>query len=318
MNSAGNIRLPPTYFGMKPITIESIPVNRVCHPFPKVVIFEIVCGCNLSCIMCPQPKLTRAKGIMDLNLYRRLTQEVAAHDPETEVWATIMGEVFLHKNRVFDYLTFAKKEAKLKKVYLNSNLVLFREEWMEQLAESGLDKITVGLDATTEATYDKVRVGGDFRAVENNIHALLKAKAAGHLPNLEIVLQFIVQDENQHEEESFKKKWAGSGATIKIRQKLGWGLGVKADNLAIPTERRTIPCPWLMRTMSIHWTGQVAQCDAEWNGDRYVGDLNRQTIEEIWLGELLAKRKRHLAQDFDFEPCRNCKDWQCGRAEFYN
>lgn len=302
---------------MKPVVIESIPVNRVLHPFPKVVIFEIVCGCNLSCIMCPQPKMTRKKGLMDLQLYKRLTKEVAQHDAETEVWATIMGEVFVHGDRIFDYLHFAKHEAGLKKLYLNSNLVLFREEWIGRLAESGLDKITVGLDAATESTYNQVRVGGDFQAVERNILSLLDAKSRGLLPKLEIILQFIVQDENQHEEQLFKQKWSGRGVTVKIRQKLGWGTGVPAENLAIPNHERTVPCPWLMRTMSIHWTGQVAQCDAEWNGDRYVGDLNRQTIKEVWMDQLLAKRTRHLANDFDFEPCRNCKDWQCGRAEIY-
>jgi len=303
---------------MKPVNIESIPVNRVLHPFPKVIIFEIVCGCNLSCIMCPQPKMTRPKGLMELELYQRLTKEIAEKDPETEVWATIMGEVFVRKDLVFDYLRFAKQEAHLKKVYLNSNLVLFREEWTDRLEESGLDKITVGLDAATEPTYNKIRVGGDFRTVEKNIHTLLEAKSLGRLQKLEIILQFIVQDENQHEEEMFKRKWTGRGVTIKVRQKLGWGLGVEAENLAIPSRDRTIPCPWLMRTMSIHWTGHVAQCDAEWNGDRYVGDLNKQTIQEVWLGQLLAKRERHLANDFDFDPCRDCKDWQCGRAEFYH
>lgn len=303
---------------MNPVGIQSIPINRVLHPFPKVVIFEIVCGCNLSCIMCPQPKLTRPKGLMDLKLYQKLTREIAAHDPNTEVWATIMGEVFVHNDVVFDYLRFAKRQAGLKKVYLNSNLVLFRAEWIDQLEESGLDKITVGLDAATEPTYNQIRVGGDFQAVENNVEALLAAKAQGRLPNLEIILQFIVQDENQHEEERFKRKWTGRGVTLKIRQKLGWGLGVEAHNLTIPRNERKVPCPWLMRTMSIHWTGHVAQCDAEWNGDRYVGDLNKQTIEAVWLDQLLIKRQQHLANDFDFEPCRDCRDWQCGRAEFYH
>jgi radical SAM protein with 4Fe4S-binding SPASM domain len=72
-----------------------------------------------------------------------------------------------------------------------------------------------------------------------------------------------------------------------------------------------------MRTMSIHWTGQVAQCDAEWNGERYVGDLNKQTIREVWMDQLLQKRQRHLRNDFDMQPCRDCKDWQCGLSEIY-
>lgn len=304
---------------MRPVTIESIPVNRTLHPFPQVVIFEIVAGCNLSCIMCPQPKMTRAKGVMNLELYQRLVREVAENNRDTEVWATIMGEVFVHKDIVFDYLHYAKKVANLNKVYLNSNLVLFREEYIDRMEASGLDKLTVGLDAATAETYDQIRVGGDFNQVERNIHALLRAKAEGRLKNLEIILQFIVQDQNTHEEEMFKQKWAGSGVTLKMRQKLGWGLGVTAENLCLPDNSRTIPCPWLMRTMSIHWTGKVAQCDAEWNGDRYVGDLNRQTIKQVWLDEsvLLRKRQRHLSNDFDFDPCRDCKDWQCGRAEFF-
>lgn len=303
---------------MKPVRIETIPVNRQLHPFPKVVIVEIVCGCNLRCVMCPEPRLTRPKGVMSLDLYKKVVSEIGATDPDTEVWATIMGEVFVHKHRVFDYLRFAKRDAKLNKVFLNSNLVLFREEYIDQLAECGLDKLTVGLDAATEETYCRIRVGGDFAKVERNIDAILSAKSRGRLPNLDLTLQFIVQDLNEHEEELFKQKWSGRGADLKIRQKLGWGTAVDAPNLDISADDRHIPCPWLMRTMSVHWTGKVAQCDAEWNGERYVGDLNVQTIKEVWMGELLVTRQRHLDNDFAFEPCRDCHDWQCGRAEIFH
>ncbi|MFN7923656.1 MAG: radical SAM/SPASM domain-containing protein [Bryobacteraceae bacterium] len=302
---------------MRQASVEAIPVNRTLLPFPKVIIFEIVGGCNLRCIMCPHSQLTRPKGLMSLDLYKRLIDEIASHDRfQTEVWATIMGEVFVHGHAVFDYLDYAK-QAGLQKIYLNSNMVRFEESMLDRLERCGLNKLTVGIDAATRETYDKIRVGGDFDRVEHNIRFLLDAKRQGRLPELELVLQFIVQDFNEHEEEAFKAKWMGQGATLKIRPRLGWGTGVPAPNLCLPDEVRTMPCPWLMRTMSIHWTGHVAQCDAEWNGERYVGDLNRQTIEEVWLGELLGKRQRHLNLDFSQEPCRDCKDWQCGLSEVY-
>ena len=301
---------------MREVTIESVPVNRTLYPFPKVIIFEIVAGCNLSCIMCPQPFMTRPRGLMDLDLYKKCVDQIAATDPDTEVWATIMGEVLVYGDRVFDYMEYAK-DAGLRKVYLNSNMVLFEEEMIPRLERSRLDKLTIGFDAATKETYDKIRVGGDFATVEENINLLLDAKKRGRLPDLELILQFILQDENQHEEELFKQKWLGRGVTLKIRHRLGWGTGVPAANLSLPAEARTMPCPWLMRTMSVHWTGEVAQCDAEWNGNRYVGDLNRQTIEEVWLGELLRTRQRHLNLDFELEPCRECKDWQCGLSEVY-
>jgi pyruvate-formate lyase-activating enzyme len=299
---------------MREVSIESVPINRTLHPFPKVVIFEIAAGCNLRCIMCPEKDMTRPWEMMNLDLYKRLVDEIRDHDRDTEVWAPIMGEVFVYKDRVFDYIDYAKKIG-LNKVYLNTNLVLFRESMLDRLEASGLDRLTVGVDAATAETYKKIRVGGNFRKLEKNIHFLLNAKAGGRLRNLDIILQFIVQAENQHEEEMFKQKWIGSEATIKIRHRLGWGNAVTADALTIPNTSRTVPCPWLMRTMSIHSSGKVAQCDADWNGEHYFGDLTKQTIEQVWLGALLGLRKRHLSNDFDFAPCNDCRDWQCGLSE---
>ncbi len=305
---------------MRAVRLESVPVNRELHRFPRVVILELVAGCNLACVMCPEKMMTRPKGIMNMALYRRLIDEIAAADPNTEIWAPIMGEVFMYRDRVFDYIGYAKAKG-LMNVNLNTNLVLFQSGWIERLAESGLDRMVIGMDAATEDTYRKIRVDANprrtanFLRVEENIQALLAARADARLPNLEIVLQFIVQKENAHEEEAFRRRWEGSGLVLKIRHKLGWGAAVPSEALDLSPEERVMPCPWLMRTMSVHWTGQVAQCDAMWSGREYVGDLNHETIREVWLGELLYRRERHLQCDFDFEPCRSCNDWQCGRAE---
>jgi pyruvate-formate lyase-activating enzyme len=299
---------------MREVTIETVPVNKSLLPFPEVVIFEIVAGCNLRCIMCPEKDMTRPWGLMDLGLYKRLVDEISRTNPDTEVWAPIMGEVFVHKDRVFDYIDYAKS-AGLRNINLNTNLLLFKEGMLGRLGSSGLKRLTVGVDAVTSATYGKIRVNGNFRRLEKNIRLLLDAKALGRLPGLEIVLQFIVQKENEHEEGLFRKKWIDSGATLKIRHRLGWGNAVEAAALTIPNSERNVPCPWLMRTMSIHSSGMVAQCDADWNGINYLGDLNRQGIQEVWLDRLLSLRKRHLDNDFAFSPCSTCRDWQCGLSE---
>jgi len=301
---------------MRTITIKDIPVNRELHTFPQVVIFEIVAGCNLQCIICPSKKMTRPKGVMEFNLYKHLIDEIKENNKNIELWTPLMGEVFLYKDIIFKYINYAK-QAGLKKVFLNTNFILFDTNWIKQLDESGLDRLIISVDAATEEVYKKIRVGGNFNKLESNIHSLLEAKSKGKLQNLEIVLQFIVQDENQHEEEFFKKKWSGKGLTLKIRQKLGWGLSIHAENLNIPDKERNVPCPWLMRTMTIHWTGQVAQCDAAWNGDFYMGDVTKQTIKEVWLDKLLKRREKHLRNEFDFYPCNKCKDWQCARADIY-
>jgi radical SAM protein with 4Fe4S-binding SPASM domain len=298
---------------MLPVSVERVPVNRE-HGFPRAVVVEVVAGCNLRCVMCPQSRLPRPRGVMDLGLFGRLADEIAAADPDTHVWAPLMGEVFTHGDLVFDYVDRARA-AGCRRLHLNTNLAAFREESIARLVSSPPDTLVVGLDAATRATYDRIRVGGDFERVERNVEALLAARRSGALRRTEIVLQFIVQEHNAHEEEAFRARWRGRGATLKFRHRLGWGTAVTAPALDIPQERRTMPCPWLMRTMSVHWTGEVAQCDAMWDGREYVGDLRRQSIRDVWNGRLGAMRRRHLANDFDFDPCRTCRDWQCGTSE---
>lgn len=302
---------------MRPSGFDRIRSTLKHYTYPKVVIIETVNRCNLNCIMCPQDKLDRPIGAMPEHLYRKIIDDVALHAPaETQVWLAIMGEVLLLKDKAIEYIRYAV-DSGIAEVNLNTNLVQADEATCEALVDARVSKIIVGMDAATAPTYAKVRVGGDFDRLLRNIDLLLKFKEARGVDTPEIILQFIVLEENEHEVEAFKAMFEGRKVRLKIRPKLGWGNdGVEAPDLAIEGNRRDYPCPWLNRTMSIHVTGQVAQCDAAWNGRYYFGDIHSQSIAEIWNGKLRELRQRHWENDFDFLPCRDCNDWQCGMAEW--
>jgi hypothetical protein len=130
------------------------------------------------------------------------------------------------------------------------------------------------------------------------------------------VTQFIVMDENEHEADDFKTKWLDRGAVVKMRLKLGWGLGVATTDIRRDDVER-FPCPWLLRTMSIQWNGKVNQCDGDYEGRYSPGDLGSQSLYHIWKGELASRRERHWAGDFSHDLCRDCYDWSGGRAQLY-
>ena len=285
------------------------------YSYPQVVVVETINRCNLNCVMCPQSELTRPVGEMREALFRKIVDDIAAYSPDqTELWLAIMGEVLLLGERALDYIQYAVASG-IRSVNLNTNLMPADDAMCRRLVRTGLSKIIVGVDAATRETYARIRRGGDFDRLGRNIASLLDEAAALGTGRPEIVLQYIVQDGNRDEVQAFIDRYRGSGAILKIRQRLGWGTGVEAPDLDLPAESRDYPCPWLNRSISVHVTGQVAQCDAAWNGIWYHGDLNYQTITEAWNGPLLRLRERHWALDFSFEPCKDCRDWQCGRAE---
>jgi len=301
---------------MKKPDLEKVRKTLKQTDFPLLVIVEIVAGCNLACIMCPQKTMKRAKGIMDIKLFEKICKEIAHKGPETQLWMTIMGEVFTLGQRAIDYIITAR-ELGVPQIIINTNGVLLNKKLIDKLLKAQPDKIYFGIDAATKKTYDKIRIGGDFKKVQANVLYLIKRKKELKLEKPEIYAQFIVMDENRHEEKAFKKYWLNKGVIIKIRQKLGWGKGVEAKNLSLPQSSRNIPCPWLVRTVSIHWTGDVAACDGDYEGNYYAGNIKHQPIQKIWLGELKKRRDRHLRGDFSFPTCLECNDWQCGLSEFY-
>ena len=287
--------------------------------FPKDIIVEATGHCNLRCIMCPYPGLNRPKGEMSPELFRKIVDEVAAASPESRLWLAIMGEPLLMGERLLPMITYAKAKG-LSEVVLNTNATFMDTDLAPSLIRSGLDRIILSLDAITRPTYDQVRVGGDFDRVMRNIRDFIAIRRSLESSKPELVAQFIVMDENEHETEPFKAYWLSQGVTVKIRPKLGWGKGVPAANLEAMRKEvgRDFACSWLTRTVSIHWDGTIAQCDADHEGVHSPGDIRSQSIKEVWDGELARRRQRHWNQDFDFDPCKDCNDWLAGRSYFFH
>ena len=301
---------------MKKPNLEAVKKTLKHNPFPIDIVVETIAYCNLRSIMCPQPALKRQRGEMPLEVYRKIIDEVAKESPSSNLWLALMGESLLVGHKLAEMIAYAKQKG-IQKVHLNTNARFMDGKMAEKLIASGVDEIIVGLDAFTKETYDRVRVGGDFNETVKNIEHLLKIKKERRLEKPVVIMQLIVMEENEREEEQFKRYWLGKGAVVKIRPKLGWGAGVEAKNLNLPESERNFPCPWLNRTVSIHWSGRLAQCDADYEGSYSPGDIKTQTIRDIWEGELAARRDRHWKGDFTHDLCKNCKDWQAGRSEFY-
>lgn len=288
-------------------------VGLVRLAFPAEIAIETHAHCNFACIICPYPVLQRAKGRMQPELFHKIVDEVAKESPQTRLWLAIMGEPLMDK-RLISFLRYARDRG-AHRVHLNTNGTLLEGQLAEDILESGVESIYVAIDASTEDTFNKVRPGGDFKRIQRNLENFLKLRAQYSGKKPEVVAQFIVMNENESEIDEFNDYWLEQGAAVKLRLRQGWGTDISAPDLQKLNIER-IPCPWLIRTMNIHWTGNVTQCDPDYEEKYSAGDINRQPIKEVWNGELAKRRERHWAGDFQHPLCRNCQDWAAGRAEF--
>ncbi len=293
--------------------------NRISEAvrFPEVILIDNCNACNLRCSMCDHRNMKRYRRIqiMEMGLYKRLIDEIAAENPGARVWEIFFGEPFICRDMP-KRVRYAKEKG-LKDVVLNSNGVLMTRERAKAIIQAGLDTMYVGIDAATEGTYNKIRVGGKFsRAVENVLQYrdLLVRYGNGQQ---KLFVQFVVSDINESEVKDFERFWIEKGVNVKIRPKVSWAGLVDATNLQENDQVARKPCYWLMQTINICADGQVAFCSVDVHCRVKCGNVNSQSIKEVWQGKLKEYRRMHREGKFDHLPqmCRGCSDWQSAYAE---
>lgn len=281
------------------------------YAFPPQVIIETTAACNLACVHCGHGSMVRAKGHMPMALYRKIIDEIADSEPNTEVWPTFYGEAFLLDYRLFYMLRYAKRRG-LTNLVLNTNGTRMTEEVAEWVLDSGLGVIMFSLDGFTTSTFESIRRGASRDEVFANVERLLAMKVRRGLTTPRVEVQFSMMDANEHEVKAFTSYWLSRGADVKVREKLTWAGHTTATNLHAGLQR--IACPWAVRTCAIHWNGDVVACAVDYEGQFVAGNVSSESIGSIWRGAHRRLEVLHLRHDFDMlpEPCRKCLDWQVG------
>ena len=67
------------------------------------------------------------------------------------------------------------------------------------------------------------------------------------------------------------------------------------------------PCHYPFYKMFVDWDGEIIFCSNDWGKERKVGNLVKQSLKDIWLGEDLSKiRKKLIVGDRSESPCSKC------------
>lgn len=279
--------------------------------FPPQVLMDTVSHCNLDCLMCARQYKPREWGWMDEKLAYKIIDEIADTSPDTRIWFCYFGEPLVAKNKrngLFERIEYAKKRG-VKNTTINSNANLMDEKCVDKMLKSGLDEIYIGLDAASPEIYSQIRRGGDYNTVIKNIDYLLKRQEETGNKKPKLIVQFGVYDENEHEVEAFEKYWQDRGIQTFVRPKLTW-TGYIEDR--IKTKEKRWPCSWFFDSINIIETGEVPYCVCDWANRKPLGDINKESIKDVWQKKvrifhiLQAQEKWDQLPDF----CQKCMDWQ--------
>ena len=210
------------------------------HDFPPQLVVESTARCNFRCRHCHHHELRRKQGTMSDQLWTKIITEVAACNPDTEIWPTFYGEALLLGKKIYRRIRQAR-DLGLTNLVLNSNGSFCRDGNNEEILTCGLRRFILSLDGFTPETFERIRFTrdphGKHAPVYAGVRALLERKRELDTEGVAtptIICQFSHMDENEHEAEAFRDYWLSLGAHVKLREKFTWTGFVAAPNLTPP------------------------------------------------------------------------------------
>lgn len=288
--------------------IKTVESKFLISCFPLNIAVEPSNFCNLNCIMCANDKLTRKRGVMDIRLYKKIIDEIAAENPYTRLWLDFYGEPLLQKFKLFYMIDYAVKKG-LKNIDLNTNAMLLDEEMAEMLLDSGITFISIDCDGFSKETYEKIRVGANRDKVYKNIEYFLKLKQKKGLEKPIIEVKIMEMKENANEIDDVLSFWREKGAWTCVRRLISWG--GKYDNGSNQDNSGRIACGSGIGILPITWDGMAVNCVMDCNADYPCGNENTTSIKEIWKKRNEFLVKNQLSHNWDELPpiCKDCTDW---------
>lgn len=273
---------------------------------PIHVDIELASACNLKCIMCPHGDSTydNDSGIMEDSLARKLIQD-CIENGVTSIKLSGRGEALLHRNLV-EYVKMAKQGGILD-VMFNTNALLLKPSLSKALIEADLDLIIISIDGATKETYESIRRGSDFDIVVKNVKNLLKLKKelGGSKPMVR--LQFVKMKDNINEFESFIQSWQDD---VDVLVGIDYSNRVKQKDKSVKQQTKTgrSYCPHPFRRLSINYKGEALMCCVDWDSKYKVGDMNTESIKDVWEGRLMEYGRTCIKklEHHKINSCRTC------------
>ncbi|MEK6614723.1 MAG: radical SAM protein, partial [Bacteroidota bacterium] len=263
---------------------------------PISIAIEPTTSCNLRCPECPSGlrSFSRPTGMLDENFFRKTIDEL--HKEIFYLTFYFQGEPYLNP-KFLEMVTYASQ----KNIYISTstNAHYLDDVGAKTTIESGLDRLIISIDGTTQKSYQSYRIGGDFQKVIDGTKNILKWKKELKSKTPHIIFQFVVFRQNEHEVEEVKKLGKQLGVDeVKIksaqiydyengndriptnekysRYKVPLNLpkGGKLQTLLPPSGGVGASCWKMWHSCVITWDGKIVPCCFDKDAKRQLGNLN--------------------------------------------
>lgn len=302
---------------------SKITGNAVQWGTPISISIEPTTSCNLRCPECPSGlrAFTRPTGMLNQDFFRKTIDEL---------YKELLYLVFYFQGEPYLNPKFLEmvKYAGSKGIYTatSTNAHYLNDDAARKTIESGLDRLIISIDGSTQEVYEQYRVGGHLEKVIEGTKNIVKWKRELKSKTPFIVFQFLVVKPNEHQIDDVIKLGKELGVDdvwLKTAQVYDYENG----NELIPTIakysrykklkdgtyqiKNTLSnhCWRLWHSCVITWDGAVVPCCFDKDATHQLGQLQETSFKELWQNNKYKSfRSSILKSRKEIDICANCSE----------
>ena len=295
------------------------PIRNI---YPHFISIETTNYCNLHCPECPvgSGKITVIeKSAFNIDLYKRFIAEIG---PTLQhVIFYFQGEPFLN-NQLMELITQTHNAGIYTSTSTNGQFL--DKKTAKETVLSGLDKLIVSIDGTTQDVYQAYRVGGILQKAIDGITYVVEWKKELNSITPFIEIQFLVLKTNEHQMKEMQKL-AKSLLVDRLTFKSAQLYDIEKGNELLTTIKRYARyketsggtykikgvqrnrCWRLWSGVVINVHGEVLPCCFDKSSEYSFGNINDNSFFDCWQSSKAHEfRQSILTNRKQFDICRNC------------
>lgn len=290
---------------------------------PTTLSIEPTTSCNLRCPECPSGlrSFTRPTGMLEVSLFKNAIDQSKTH--LTYLHLYFQGEPYLHPHFT-ELISYADKAGVFTATSTNAHYLT--EENVDKTLASGLKQLIVSMDGITQEVYEDYRVGGKLSKVQEGLSLLVEKRKKTNHKFPRIILQFLVTGKNEHQIPTLQE-WATRVGADELQLKSTQVYNFEEGSPLIPkTEKYSRyskgengkwqlkkkienKCWRMWQGAVITWDGKMVPCCFDKDASHVMGNLQENSIQDIWKNVLYSKFRSQLLRDRNqIDICKNCTE----------
>ncbi|MDF9795129.1 radical SAM protein with 4Fe4S-binding SPASM domain [Catalinimonas alkaloidigena] len=303
--------------------ISRLSGNARQSGLPISLSIEPTTACNLRCPECPSGlrSFTRPTGMLQEKVFQKTIDELK--DTLLYLLFYFQGEPYLHP-QFLKWVSYASGQG----IYTatSTNAHYLNDQNARNTVESGLDRLIISIDGTTQETYEAYRKGGKLQKVIEGTQNIIRWKKKLKSSTPHVIFQFLVVGPNEHQVEEVKhlaKTLGVETVAFKTAQIYDYQHGSpliprqekysryrRLPNGTYAIKNKILNHCWKMwHSCVMSWDGKIVPCCFDKDAHYQLGDMRTTNFKSIWQSEAYQQFRQNLLHSrSEIEMCKNCTE----------